>query len=249
MWHPDPDQLALAALPAEPRDDAVQRHLAECRLCRGHVESLRRTVDLAVAGAADGSEYGDPPDRVWAAITGELAITPGGGGGAHRAPEPAPARPLSRPPLARPPLWRRLAVPVAAALVALVTGLGAGYATGSASPQPGPQAVLAPVDAVEPQASGTAGLADERGLPVVVVRVEGASLPPDADYLEAWLISPAGGLVSLGALAWDGDGYRGEFSVPPDLPTGEYSTVDVSAERWDGDEQHSRVSLVRGTLP
>jgi anti-sigma-K factor RskA len=238
VWHPDPDQLALAALPAEPRDDAVQRHLAECRLCRGHVESLRRTVDLAVAGAADGSEYGDPPDRVWAAITGELAIT--SGGGAHRAPA-LPA--LSR------PLWRRLAVPVAAALVALVTGLGAGYLTGSASPRPGPLAVLAPVDAAEPQASGTAGLADERGLPVVVVRVMGASLPPDADYLEAWLISPAGGLVSLGALAWDGDGYRGEFSVPPDLPTGEYSTVDVSAERWDGDEQHSRVSLVRGTLP
>lgn len=238
MWHPDPDQLALAALPAEPRDDAVQRHLDGCRLCRGHVESLRRTVDLAVAGAADGSEYGDPPDRVWAAITGELAITPSGG--AHRAPGRAPVRPA---------LWRRLAVPVAAALVALVTGLGAGYLTASASPQPGPLAVLAPVDAAEPQASGTAGLADERGLPVVVVRVMGASLPPDADYLEAWLIAPSGGLVSLGALAWDGDGYRGEFSVPPDLPTGEYSTVDVSAERWDGDEQHSRVSLVRGTLP
>lgn len=242
MWHPDPDQLALAALPAESRDAAVQRHLGECRLCRSHVESLRRTVDLAVAGAADGSEYGDPPDRVWAAITGELAIT--SSGGAHRAPERAPVRPaLSR------PLWRRLAVPVAAALVALVTGLGAGYLTGSASPQPGPLAVLAPVDATEPQARGTAGLADERGLPVVVVRVMGASLPQDADYLEAWLIDPSGGLVSLGALAWDGDAYRGEFSVPPDLPTGEFSTVDISAERWDGDEQHSRVSLVRGTLP
>lgn len=238
MWHPDPDQLALAALPAEPGDAAVQRHLGECRLCRSHVESLRRTVDLAVAGAADGSEYGDPPDRVWDAITGELSIT--SGSGAHRAPELAPARL---------PLWRRAAVPVAAALVALATGLGAGYVTGSASPQPGPLAVLAPVDAAEPQATGTAGQADSHGLPVVVVRVEGASLPPDADYLEAWLIAPSGGLVSLGALAWDGDGYRGEFSVPADLPTSEFSTVDVSAERWDGDEQHSRVSLVRGTLP
>ncbi|MBW0090401.1 anti-sigma factor [Pseudonocardia sp. KRD-184] len=236
MWHPDPDLLTLAALPAEARDPDVQRHLEGCALCRGHVESLRRTVDLAVAGAADGSEYGEPPDRVWAAITGELHITP------DAAAASAPA-PVSR------PFLRRAAVPVAAALVALVAGLGLGWAVASAPPRTGPQAVLAAVDAAEPGASGTAGLAEDRGQRVVVVRVEGAVPPPGTEYLEAWLMDTSGGgLVSLGALARDGDGYRGEFSVPADLPTARFATVDVSAERWDGDERHSRISLVRGAL-
>jgi hypothetical protein len=230
VWHPDPDQLTLAALPAEPHDPAVEAHLAECRLCRSHVASLRRTVDLAVAGAGDDSEYGDPPDRVWAAITGELDIAPGS--------PPAPA-----------PWWRRAAVPVAAALVALAAGLGLGYLAGDTSPAPRPLAVLGPVDDGNPGGTGTAGLTDEGALPVLLVRVEGTDLPPDADYLEAWLMDPTGTrLVSLGALAWDGSAYRGEFSVPPDLPTEDFGVLDVSAERWDGDERHSRQSLLRGTL-
>ncbi|GAA3227713.1 hypothetical protein GCM10017691_18300 [Pseudonocardia petroleophila] len=232
MWHPDPDQLALAALPAEPRDDAVEQHLDACSLCRGHVESLRRTVDLAVAGAADGSEYGDPPEHVWAAITGELHV---------------PAGPVPAPP--RVPFLRRAALPAAAALVALVVGLGLGWTTGSAPPQPARLAALGPVDAAEPGAAGTVGIADDRGLRVVVVRVEDTALPAGSDYLEAWLMDASGGgLVSLGALSPDGAGFRGEFSVPPDLPTAAFSTVDVSAERWDGDERHSRVSLLRGEL-
>jgi hypothetical protein len=184
---------------------------------------------------ADGSEYGDPPDRVWAAITGELDLPPAVPAGARH------ARSVPR--------WRRIAVPVAASLVALAAGLGLGHALGSAGPQPQPLAVLGPVDAGGPDATGTAGVADDRGLRVVVVQVRDAVLPPDADYLEAWLMDPTGTrLVSLGALAWDGSGYRGEFSVPADLPTEEFGVVDVSAERWDGDEQHSRVSLLRGTL-
>lgn len=233
MWHPDPDQLALAALPGEPYDAAVEAHLAACPLCRGHVESLRRTVDLAVAGAADGSEYGDPPDRVWAAITGELDLTPG-----SRARH---LRPLPR--------WRRLAVPVAAAFVALAAGLGIGYAVGGTPPDPRTLAALAPVDDGAPGAGGTAGITEDRGLRVVVVEVHDTLLPPDTDYLEAWLMDPTGTrLVSLGSLAPDGAGFRGVFSVPADLPAAEFGVVDVSAEHWDGDEQHSGISLVRGTL-
>jgi hypothetical protein len=36
--------------------------------------------------------------------------------------------------------------------------------------------------------------------------------------------------------------------VPSNLPTVEFRTVDVSAERWDGDPAHSRVSLLRGAM-
>ena len=49
--HPDPEDLALAALPAEPSDPAVEAHLAECATCRAHVDELTRTVALAQEGA------------------------------------------------------------------------------------------------------------------------------------------------------------------------------------------------------
>jgi hypothetical protein len=42
--HPDPERLALAALPAEPHDPALAAHLRSCARCRAEVDDLRRTV-------------------------------------------------------------------------------------------------------------------------------------------------------------------------------------------------------------
>ncbi|MHA6783643.1 anti-sigma factor [Pseudonocardia saturnea] len=220
MWHPDPDQLALAALPAERRDLDVEAHLRGCPLCRGHVESLRRTVDLAVSGRA-GADDESPPERIWTAITGELDIAP------------APRR--------------RWLVPALAAVVALLVGLGSGWLLGTTPPAEEPLATLAAVDGTG--AAGRAGLVDRDGVREIVIRVDGVIAPPDSDYLEAWLMSPAGsGLISLGALTRDGGGYQGTFTVPGDLPMDRFPTLDVSAERFDGDATHSRESLLRGTL-
>jgi anti-sigma factor RsiW len=222
--HPDPERLALAALPAEPPDPLVEEHLRECPLCRGHVESLRRAVDLAVGGRGDGLEYADPPERVWRAITGELD------------------RPGPR------PRWHRLAAPVAAAVLALAAGIGIGHATGAAPPAERPAAVLAAVDGA-PGPSGSVATARVDGREVLVVRVRGVVLPPGSDHLEAWLMDATGTrLVGLGSLARDGDGFRGAFPVPVGLPPAVFGRVDVSAERWDGDERHSRTSLLRGPL-
>ena len=224
MWHPDPDRLALAALPAERPDPGVEEHLRECPLCHGHVESLRRTVELAVAGRGDGLDHPDPPERIWTAITRELGLV---------GPRPR---------------WQRLAVPVAASLLALAVGTGIGYGLGAAPPAERPIAVLAAVDGA-PGASGSAATAEVAGGVVVVVRVRGVVLPPGSDHLEAWLMDATGTrLVALGSLAPDGDGFRGAFTVPADLPLAAYGRVDVSAERWDGDERHSRASLLRGPL-
>ncbi len=98
-------------------------------------------------------------------------------------------------------------------------------------------------------ASGSAATAEVDGQRVLVVRVRAVELPPGRDHLEAWLMDPTGTrLVALGALARDGDGFRGAFPLPMDLPLAAYGRVDVSAERWDGDERHSRTSLLRGPL-
>lgn len=221
MWHPDPDQLARCAWPAQQRDVDVEAHLLACAPCRAHVESLRRTVDLAVSGGA-GPDDESPPERIWTAITGELDTAP------------APRRRA----------WPR---PAVAAALALLVGLGAGWLLGTAPPAEEPLAVLAAVDGTG--AAGRVTLVVRDGVREIVIRIDGVIAPPDSDYLEAWLMSPAGsGLISLGALTRDGGGYQGTFTVPGDLPMDRFPTLDVSAERFDGDATHSRESLLRGTV-
>ncbi|GAA3231210.1 hypothetical protein GCM10017691_24900 [Pseudonocardia petroleophila] len=217
MWHPDADLLSRAALTSTPRDERVDRHLETCPPCHAHVDLLRRSVDLAVSGRA-GPEDEPPPDRVWTAITGELG-----------------------------PRRRRWVAPVAAALVALLLGTGAGWLLGRASPAEQPLGTLAAVGGSG--ATGTVALADRDGVREIVIRVEGLIAPPGTDYLEAWLVDGGGtGMLSLGALARDGGGYEGTFTVPADLPMDRFPTLEVSAERFDGVPAHSGDGLLRGTV-
>jgi hypothetical protein len=243
VWHPDPDRLTLAALPGEPPDPQVSGHLAGCALCRSHVEDLRRTVHLAREGGDVVADGAAPPASVWQAITDELEIEPG---------RPAPDR-RSTP--HRSPL-RRFAVPVAAAAAGLAIGLvaGLGLAPGGTGADPGgTQAVLAarltPVGPLDPGGTGEVAMVDVDGESRMQVTVEGVDDLAGGDYLEVWLLDPAQGrLVSVGALARHADGYRGTFTVPAGLPADVFGTVDVSAERWDGDPAHSQVSVLRGPL-
>lgn len=219
MRHPHPDRLALAALPSHSTDAQVERHLARCALCRAHVDELRRTVDLATSGGAAADDE-PPPDRIWTAITGELGHGP------------------------RP---RRWAPPAAAALVALLVGFAAGRLVEDEPPVARPLAVLAAVDGTG--ATGSASLVDREGVRAVVVHVEGVVAAPEDDYLEVWLTDGSGvRMFSLGALARDGGGYDGEFTVPSDLPMDRFATLEVSAERFDGVAAHSRDSLLRGAV-
>ncbi len=230
MHHPDPDLLALAALPAEPVGPDVAAHLAACAACRAEVASLRRTVDLARTGPAVDP---GPPPRVWQAILAEVAR------------EPAAPAPRRRAP------WRRMLVPVATVAAGLVAGLAVAVAASLPPPPPEPlaQIPLAPLTAGEPAASGTARVVAADGARDVVVEVEQPAGPPAGGYLEAWLMSPdATRLYSLGALTREpeGTGYRATVRLPPDLSLATYPTVDVSAEPLDGDPGHSGRSLLRG---
>jgi anti-sigma factor RsiW len=239
VWHPDPDELALAALPAEQRDAEVAAHLDACPLCRGHVDSLRRTVDLALASGGDSLAATDighdaPPDRVWRAITQELAAV-----------EPAPRH---RRPQAG---WRRFALPVAAAVIGVAAGVGIGVAIATPAGVAAGTTVarLAPVTGLDPAGTGTVRMVTSDGSSRMVVRLDGVTDLAGADFLEAWLMDGAGRkLLALGSLSRVGATYEGTFTVPADLPTGEFDTVDISAERWDGNPDHSRVSLLRGPL-
>jgi anti-sigma-K factor RskA len=103
MIHDDLQSLlgayALDALDAE-EVPAVEAHLAECPRCRAEVAAHRNTASLlATVG-------GEAPPRVWDRIAAEL--------GADRS---APGELLLRPPKVAPvAVWRRVALPVVAAL-------------------------------------------------------------------------------------------------------------------------------------
>jgi hypothetical protein len=251
--HPDPEWLALAALPAEPRDAQLAEHLNGCAQCRDHVDGLRRTVELARSGHADAAT---PPARVWQAIVDELD-EPG-----MRADSDPPAALASDVAVGSPapvgagPRRRRwsIMVPVAAAAFGVAVGIGIGIGLGSGPSEPAaagvPLAQLRPVAAADPSATGTVDETSGSDSRELVIRVRGVTDVAGGDHLEAWLMDPTGTrLVSLGVLTPTADGgYQGAFPVPAGLPLRAYPTVDVSAERWDGNPTHSGVSLLRGAM-
>lgn len=274
--HPGPEDLALAALPAESADPAVAAHLAGCALCRRHVGALSRTVALAKDGSTE-ADAQPVPERIWAAIAAEIG--PGlesvtgppipqaaDGVGAssgptddehrHRPADTVRAGGATPPPSAAPPSvarptrsWRA----AAAVLVALAVGVGVGVGVDRAvGPRQGPATVVAqllPVGAVDPTGRGTLTSVEHDGVRTMAVHLTGVTDPAGADFLEAWLMNPATRqIVALGALTRDGAGYDGSFTVPANLPMDRLTVVDVSAERYDGDPGHSGVSLLRGAL-
>ncbi len=307
MRHPDPDLLALAALPAEPRSAEVTEHLADCPECREEVQAMRHTVELARIGRTDGVA---PPPRVWQSILDELneqpeaggspapiepppspgpvsppqqrvppaevpptqprpsrvpppaatptPPTPSGEGRTQQPPEPGPSNRVTPIDSARRSRRRSFAGPIAAAVAGIVAGIGigAGVRSPDAPPPPAaqastPLATLQPIGSADPLAAGTVAAVPADGSQELTIQIRGVSDTLGGDYLEAWLIDPAGTrLVSLGALTRTGDGgsYQGEFTLPANLPMAQFTTVDISAERWDGDPAHSRISLLRGTM-
>lgn len=251
MWHPDPDQLALAALPAEDAGRRVGEHLVSCPLCRGQVESLHRTVELAREHGDATDDGAGPPERVWQAISNELAI----GGAVPMVPPSPMGRPSSTLPVrgsARPER-RRFALAALAAAVGLVVGLAGGVVVASARSAPDPSgpvvARLVPVGPLDPGSSGRVAMVRAGDGGRMEVTLAGVTDLAGGDYLQVWLLDPADAeLVALGGLTRDGAVYRGVFTVPAGLPFAVFDTVDVSAERWDGDPGHSQRSILRGEL-
>ncbi len=251
--HPEREVLALLALPAEPVPADVAQHLAGCAECRSYTESLSRVAGLA-REAGSRPPLAPPGPQVWDAILAELgedgpgpdplvAVAPA----PRAAPDPVPAPPPVplRPRTRRPP-WRPAAALLAACAIgaAVVIGVSA-----IRDPAPAPVARLTPLPGTVVAASGEVDEVVRDGVRVLVVRLDGVPDAARGDYLECWLLTADGSdLVSLGGLV-GGDGrYVGEFTVPDGLPTTRFSVVDVSAERWDGDEGHSGDSLLRGDL-
>jgi len=236
--HLDPEVLSLLAL-GEPADDPLTgAHLAGCDRCRDELESLRHVV-AAGRAVTDDDVIAAPPARVWAAIAADTGVS--------RAPSPASSAPVVE--LAPRRRSRLVAVAAAAAVLGVLAGAAGTLLIGAARSGQGTEVVasssLSPV--AVPGMAGQAVLAQDAVGRTVDVDISGV---PDAarteGFLEVWLLDPrTGRMVALGSLD---SRDRGTFVVPPGVDLGQFDTVDVSLEPFDGDPGHSTNSMLRARL-
>jgi hypothetical protein len=146
---------------------------------------------------------------------------------------------------------------LAGAMAGLTAGLviGIGGAVGVARLGQGPQAPAArAVARIElsplpqfPQwqgATGTAVMRSTAGQQEIVVTLRA---PARSGFYEVWLLARDGvSMISLGDLSAD---HTGTFTVPPGADLRDYSRIDVSLQSFNGSTQHSKASVVRGSLP
>ncbi|MDO7881793.1 anti-sigma factor [Salinibacterium soli] len=235
MSHVDPEVIALLALGEGQPSDAERMHLAHCGQCRADLAMLTATASVGRSTVVV-DRVESPSPEVWDRIAHELGLDGEGRPGVE--PTSAPVVPLRR---------RRRILPVligasAAAVVAVVAVVGWQILR----PLPTVQVASATLEPFPawPTSSGTATVLElPDGTRELHVDLDA---PEEADgYREAWLISTDGSkLVSLGVI----DGSAATFVVPRAIDLGEFSLVDVSLERADGDPGHSGDSIVRGPL-
>ena len=271
MNHIEPDDLATLALDGGRPDEATRAHLDECVACRTEYEALARTVELGRSGLE--RELEPPPSSVWAAIHGELALSPDLAADplatsqvptaateqGTTEPRHATVTPISDASVRRAgdspaddggtgTRRRWWPIAIAAAAAGVVGGIAIGVAlTGLGGNEPASQTVVASASLDAFPGWSTAGSAvleeDDDGQRSIVVNLD--AQVPSSEVREVWLIrSDASGLVSLGLL----DGSSGRFVVPDGIDVDEFTLVDVSAEPIDGDPAHSGDSIVRGEL-
>jgi Anti-sigma-K factor rskA len=75
--------------------------------------------------------------------------------------------------------------------------------------------------------------------------VTATGLPLERGYFEVWVFDGTVKMVAVGVLGADS---TASLALPPTLDLRTYHVVDISLEQYDGDQTHSQVSVLRGTL-
>jgi hypothetical protein len=98
-----------------------------------------------------------------------------------------------------------------------------------------------------PQWQGTTGTAVMRATAGQQQLVVTLRAPARTGFYEVWLLARDGvSMISLGDLSAD---HTGTFTMPPGVDLGDYSRIDISLQPFNGSTQHSKTSVVRGSLP
>jgi Anti-sigma-K factor rskA, C-terminal len=150
------------------------------------------------------------------------------------------------------PAWprRRLASGLAGLAAGLIIGIGGAIGVAQLNQAP-PARVVAQVELSPlpqfPQWQGTSGTAVMRATASQQQIAVTLQAPARPGFYEVWLLATNGvSMISLGDLS---TGHTGTFTVPPGVDLRDYSRIDISLQPFDGSTQHSRTSVVRGSLP
>ena len=85
-----------------------------------------------------------------------------------------------------------------------------------------------------------------RGAAGPELRISTAGLPAlNQGYYEVWVFDGRRNMVAVGVL---GAGPTASLPLPSTLDLRAYPVVDISQEKYDGDQTHSQTSVLRGTL-
>lgn len=242
-------------------EPTVDEHARTCVVCLRDVDAYRHIAELARAGKHAADVPAGPPPQVWDRITTELGFTDVPASSPTASPELRPISAHPRPvasvpangPAGAPAVavvrslrWRR-ALLAAAAVVALggsgVAGWAIGHQASGTAPARSSEAVLAPQPGTSNAARGRAVV--HTGAGGYILSVTASGLPAPKGYYEVWLFNPSiNQMVAVGTL---GAGARGSFTVPDGIDLIAYHIVDVSAQKYDGNNAHER-SVLRGPL-
>lgn len=228
MQHCDDDVLALIAM-GETVDASDDAHVQQCPRCQSRLDQLAAVVTTTRSITPQDSPVAPPP-AVWDAIATELEL------------DSARANVVSldsRRRRRRP--WLMVAAAVAG--IALGSAVTFGLLQSGSQGELVAQAALAPVQDSGFQGSATVEQVD--GQAVLVVKVPGLPSVPDG-YYEVWMATPdTSTMVAIGTL---NAGTEGRFTLPAGMDMTTFPVVDVSVEKFDGDNGHSAQSVVRGEL-
>jgi Anti-sigma-K factor rskA len=254
--HTDPEILALRALgeTAGTADDA--EHAVSCAHCQAELARLTEVVRLA-RDVDPGETLQAPPPQVWDRIAAATGVSvplgkPSLNGsslngstlnGSAPAKEPAAPQRAARP-------RRRLAGALAAVAAGLVIGIGGTIGVAQVVTSP-PAHVVARIELSPlpqfPQWQGTTGTAVMRATASQQQLVVTLRAPARPGFYEVWLLARDGvSMISLGDLSAD---HTGTFTMPPGVDLRDYSRIDISLQPFNGNTQHSKASVVRGSLP
>jgi hypothetical protein len=237
--HADPEILALRALGETAGTARDAEHAETCPRCRAELARLTEVVQLARDDGA-GERLQAPPPQVWDGIAAAAGADPvpvspaaaaANGTSAPAVPRIRPRRGLrtGRPHGPR----RRLATGLA--------GLAAGLIIGIAGTAGIVHLTQAPATHVVAQIALMRATASQQ-LMVVTLHA-----PRQPGFYEVWLLARDGvSMISLGDL---NAGHTGTFIIPPGTDLHNYSRIDISLQPFDGSTQHSKTSVVRGSLP
>jgi hypothetical protein len=269
--HTDPEILALRALGETAGTAADAEHAASCAHCRTELARLTAVVRLA-RDAEPGETLQTPPPQLWDRIAAAVGTSPTlnarGLNGSATPPVPTaptiPAEPAgseaptapeggrgSRP--GHPRLaWPRgrLASAMAGLAAGVIIGIGGGIGVAQVSQAP-PARVVARIELSPlpqfPQwqgATGTAVMRSTASQQEIVITLRAPARP---GFYEAWLLARDGvSMISLGDLSAE---HTGTFTVPAGVDLRDYSRIDISLQPFNGSTQHSKASVVRGSLP